>query len=59
MKTSQMIDGHQNTLAGIHAEIAGARYEYWSSFAPLPVDVVLDAGQKAKENIGKNGFECL
>ena len=54
-----MIDGHQNTLVGIHAEIAGARYEYWSSFAPLLVDVVLDAGQKAKENIGKNGFECL
>ncbi|KAF5779278.1 putative Coiled-coil domain-containing protein SCD2 [Helianthus annuus] len=24
---------------GIHPEIAGARYEYWSSFAPLPVEV--------------------
>ncbi|KAM7472730.1 hypothetical protein LguiA_010913 [Lonicera macranthoides] len=34
---------------GIHAEIAGARYEYWSSFAPLPVEVVLSAGQKAKQ----------
>uniref|UniRef100_A0A5B7B988 Coiled-coil domain-containing protein SCD2 n=1 Tax=Davidia involucrata TaxID=16924 RepID=A0A5B7B988_DAVIN len=34
---------------GIHAEIAGARYEYWSSFAPLPVEVVLAAGQKAKD----------
>ncbi|KAI3664871.1 hypothetical protein L6452_43480 [Arctium lappa] len=34
---------------GIHAEIAGARYEYWSSFAPLPVEVVIAAGQKAKE----------
>ncbi|GFY91996.1 hypothetical protein Acr_08g0003920 [Actinidia rufa] len=33
---------------GIHAEIAVARYEYWSSFAPLPVEVVLSAGQKAK-----------
>jgi len=43
-------------LAGIHAEIAGARYECWSSFAPLPVDVVLAAGQKAKEEISKNIF---
>ncbi|XP_057498055.1 coiled-coil domain-containing protein SCD2-like [Actinidia eriantha] len=34
---------------GIHAEIAAARYEYWSSFAPLPVEVVLSAGQKAKD----------
>ena len=36
-------------LIGIQAEIAGARYEYWSSFAPLPVEVVIAAGQKAKE----------
>lgn len=36
-------------FAGIHAEIATARYEYWSSFAPLPVEVVLAAGQKAKD----------
>ncbi|KAK3023682.1 hypothetical protein RJ639_043563 [Escallonia herrerae] len=34
---------------GIHADIAGARYEYWSSFAPLPAEVVLAAGQKAKD----------
>ncbi|KAJ6682897.1 FAS-BINDING FACTOR-LIKE PROTEIN [Salix koriyanagi] len=34
---------------GILAEIAGARYEYWTSFAPLPVEVVLSAGQKAKD----------
>ncbi|KAH7846614.1 hypothetical protein Vadar_016066 [Vaccinium darrowii] len=34
---------------GIHAEIATARYEYWSSFAALPVEVVLAAGQKAKD----------
>ncbi|KAL9393242.1 hypothetical protein Peur_012527 [Populus x canadensis] len=34
---------------GILAEIAGARYEYWSSFAPLPVEVVLSAGQRAKD----------
>lgn len=34
---------------GIHAEIAVAKYEYWSSFAPLPLEVVLAAGQKAKD----------
>ncbi|KAE8010108.1 hypothetical protein FH972_006501 [Carpinus fangiana] len=42
---------------GIHAEIAGARYEYWSSFASLPVDVVLAAGQKAKEEIINDDLE--
>ncbi|KAK1439399.1 hypothetical protein QVD17_05217 [Tagetes erecta] len=40
---------------GIHSEIAGSRYEYWSSFAPLPVEVVNAAGQKAKhENMMVN-----
>ncbi|XVF06572.1 hypothetical protein REPUB_Repub06bG0060800 [Reevesia pubescens] len=34
---------------GIQAEIAGAKHEYWSSFAPLPVEIVLAAGQRAKE----------
>ncbi|KAJ9564843.1 hypothetical protein OSB04_000809, partial [Centaurea solstitialis] len=34
----------------VQHEIAGARYEYWSSFAPLPVEVVIAAGQKAKED---------
>ncbi|KAL0443681.1 UNVERIFIED_CONTAM: Coiled-coil domain-containing protein SCD2 [Sesamum latifolium] len=33
---------------GIHAEIAGARHEYWSSLASHPVAVILAAGQKAK-----------
>ncbi|KAK4398244.1 Coiled-coil domain-containing protein SCD2 [Sesamum angolense] len=33
---------------GIHAEIAEARYEYWSSHASHPVAVILAAGQKAK-----------
>ncbi|CAN0897559.1 Coiled-coil domain-containing protein SCD2 [Linum grandiflorum] len=35
---------------GIHAEIAGARYGYWSSFAPLPDEVVLAAGQRAQSD---------
>ncbi|KAK0601030.1 hypothetical protein LWI29_020709 [Acer saccharum] len=36
-------------LSCIHAEIARAKHEYWSSFAPLPVEIVLAAGQRAKE----------
>ncbi|GLT87397.1 hypothetical protein SLE2022_054830 [Rubroshorea leprosula] len=40
---------------GVHADIAGARFEYWSSLAPLPDEIVLDAGQKAKEdNLSSN-----
>ncbi|XP_038715241.1 coiled-coil domain-containing protein SCD2 isoform X2 [Tripterygium wilfordii] len=33
----------------VRHEIAGARFEYWSSLAPLPLEVVLAAGQKAKD----------
>eukprot|EP00249_Psilotum_nudum_P020106 c27570_g1_i2 orf=333-2045(+) len=46
---------------GIHSEIAGSKHEHWSSFAPLPLEVVLSAGQKAKEEpekdeqLGENG----
>ncbi|WJX85496.1 hypothetical protein P8452_67941 [Trifolium repens] len=34
---------------GIHAEIAEAKWKYWSTFSPNPVDVVLAAGEKAKK----------
>uniref|UniRef100_A0A6V7QYR0 Coiled-coil domain-containing protein SCD2 n=1 Tax=Ananas comosus var. bracteatus TaxID=296719 RepID=A0A6V7QYR0_ANACO len=34
---------------GIYPEIAVSKHEYWSSFAPLPLEVVISAGQKAKE----------
>ncbi|KAK6132092.1 hypothetical protein DH2020_034158 [Rehmannia glutinosa] len=34
---------------GIHADIAGARHEYWSSLASRPVEVILAAGRKAKD----------
>ncbi|XP_017628480.1 coiled-coil domain-containing protein SCD2-like [Gossypium arboreum] len=34
---------------GIQADIAGVKHEYWSSFAPLPVEIVLAAGQRARE----------
>ncbi|KAF6151033.1 hypothetical protein GIB67_010611 [Kingdonia uniflora] len=33
----------------IHPEIFGQKYEFWSSLAPFPLEVVLYAGQKAKE----------
>ncbi|XP_021773042.1 coiled-coil domain-containing protein SCD2-like [Chenopodium quinoa] len=35
---------------GIYPDIAEAKLEYWSSFAPLPVEIVIAAGQKAKED---------
>nr|GLL37227.1 coiled-coil domain-containing protein SCD2-like isoform X2 [Ipomoea trifida] len=34
---------------GIQSDIAAAKYEYWSSFAPLPLEIVLEAGQNAKD----------
>ncbi|XXG82284.1 hypothetical protein AAC387_Pa10g0265 [Persea americana] len=34
---------------GLYAEISGGKLEYWSSLAPLPLEVVLSAGQRAKE----------
>ncbi|XP_068656490.1 coiled-coil domain-containing protein SCD2-like isoform X2 [Aristolochia californica] len=43
---------------GILAEIAMSKYEHWSSLAPLPLEVVISAGQKAKEwNLGKDNAE--
>ncbi|XP_057250324.1 coiled-coil domain-containing protein SCD2 isoform X2 [Beta vulgaris subsp. vulgaris] len=35
---------------GIYPDIAGAKLNYWSSLAPLPVEIVMAAGQKAKED---------
>ncbi|KAM0979221.1 hypothetical protein EV1_015014 [Malus domestica] len=40
---------------GICADIAVSKHEHWSSLAPLPFEVVVSAGQKAKEESwGKN-----
>ncbi|KAK9732742.1 hypothetical protein RND81_04G019000 [Saponaria officinalis] len=36
---------------GIYPDIAEVKHEYWSSFAPLPVEIVIEAGHKAKEDI--------
>jgi len=40
---------------GICADIAGPKYEHWSAFAPLPFEVVISAGQKAKDDFLKKG----
>ncbi|KAL3655937.1 hypothetical protein CASFOL_000333 [Castilleja foliolosa] len=40
---------------GICADVAVEKHEYWSSLAPLPLEVVLSAGQKAKEESWKKG----
>ena len=47
--------------AGIHAEIAEPRHEYWSRFASRPVEVILAAGRKAKDvhHSGRHHFRCL
>ncbi|KAG9131215.1 hypothetical protein Leryth_006074 [Lithospermum erythrorhizon] len=34
---------------GICADVAISKHEYWSSLAPLPFEVVISAGQKARE----------
>ncbi|KAJ8440151.1 hypothetical protein Cgig2_003476 [Carnegiea gigantea] len=35
---------------GIYLDIAEAKHEYWSSLAPLPLEIVMAAGQKAKDD---------
>ncbi|KAL9235092.1 hypothetical protein vseg_009887 [Gypsophila vaccaria] len=35
---------------GIYPDIAEAKHEYWLSLAPIPVEIVTEAGQKAKED---------
>ncbi|XVE63743.1 hypothetical protein DITRI_Ditri07aG0044700 [Diplodiscus trichospermus] len=39
----------------ICADIAVLKYEYWSALAPLPFEVVVSAGQKAKEEAWDRG----
>lgn len=38
---------------GICEDIAAEKHEYWSSLAPLPFEVVISAGQKAKEEFSE------
>ncbi|XP_022137208.1 coiled-coil domain-containing protein SCD2 isoform X1 [Momordica charantia] len=43
---------------GICSDIAISKHEYWSSLAPLPFEVVISAGQKAKEEPeGRNDLD--
>ncbi|XAR67850.1 hypothetical protein NMG60_11002777 [Bertholletia excelsa] len=41
---------------GICTDIAVSKHEHWSSLAPLPFEVVISAGQKAKEESWNNGY---
>ncbi|KAL7222531.1 hypothetical protein ACSBR1_024259 [Camellia fascicularis] len=40
---------------GICADISVSKHEHWSSLAPLPFEVVISAGQKAKEESWNSG----
>ncbi|KAJ4959728.1 hypothetical protein NE237_019638 [Protea cynaroides] len=40
---------------GICADVAESKHEHWSSLAPLPFEVVMSAGQKAKEESWTRG----
>ncbi|XP_047326338.1 coiled-coil domain-containing protein SCD2 isoform X2 [Impatiens glandulifera] len=42
---------------GICADIAISKHEHWSSLAPLPLELVISAGQKAKEEPLDNGTD--
>lgn len=42
---------------GICADISSTKHEHWSSFAPLPFEVVISAGQKAKEESWRQGSD--
>ncbi|CAM8920480.1 unnamed protein product [Rhodiola kirilowii] len=39
---------------GICADIAASKYEHWSSLAPLPFELIISAGQRAKEESAYN-----
>ncbi|KAJ6970859.1 hypothetical protein D5086_027258 [Populus alba] len=40
---------------GICADVAVTKHEHWSALAPLPFEVVISAGQKAKEESDRGG----
>lgn len=42
-------------FAGICTDIAVSKHEFWSALAPLPFEVVVSAGQKAKEEAWDRG----
>ncbi|KAK1282460.1 hypothetical protein QJS10_CPB22g00491 [Acorus calamus] len=60
--SQEMLAGSLLGLAvqhGIYPDIAVSKHEHWSSFAPLPLEVVLSAGQKAKEESLNRGGDDL
>ncbi|KAK9117679.1 hypothetical protein Sjap_016626 [Stephania japonica] len=42
---------------GVYDDISATKHEYWSSLAPLPFEVVVSAGQKAKEESWNKGYD--
>ncbi|QCE05654.1 coiled-coil domain-containing protein SCD2-like [Vigna unguiculata] len=44
---------------GICADVAVSKYELWSSLAPLPFEVVVSAGQKAKEECWEKDDDAI
>ncbi|XP_045815723.1 coiled-coil domain-containing protein SCD2-like isoform X2 [Trifolium pratense] len=46
------------TKYGICADVAVSKYELWSSLAPLPFEIVVSAGQKAKEECLEKGDDA-
>lgn len=44
-------------VIGICADVAVSKYELWSSLAPLPFEVVVSAGQKAKDECWEKGMK--
>ncbi|KAL8159321.1 hypothetical protein V2J09_000858 [Rumex salicifolius] len=40
---------------GICADISVSKHEYWSAFAPVPFELVISAGQKAKDDFLNKG----
>lgn len=46
------------TKYGICADVAVSKYELWSSLAPLPFEIVVSAGQKAKEECWEKGDDA-
>ncbi|PPD67949.1 hypothetical protein GOBAR_DD35171 [Gossypium barbadense] len=41
---------------GICADIAVSKHEHWSALAPLPFEIIVSAGQKAKEEAWDRGY---
>ncbi|KAI7991773.1 Coiled-coil domain-containing protein SCD2 [Camellia lanceoleosa] len=58
IETTSAVDqlqGTESEVRGIYADIAMSKHKYWSSLAPLPFEVVVSTGQKAKEGCWDKG----